>query len=311
MAEDIARPAELRQLRKPKPCPAALVDPSHVDGKPFTFSFAGGRHALIRSTFERLEAFLARTLYRPFMRFRPPSVDYVTVPLPCLPSHLDGVTIAHISDVHHSLLVSQDVIERTVALTNSLHPDVIVLTGDYVTNDATYAAGCARALSHLKAPLGVFAILGNHDYWTDPELIAGELRRQGITVLINEARELKPDLWLVGMDDIWSGRPDQAAAFAGVPDGAAVVMLAHEPDFADEAQGRPCTLQLSGHSHGGQIRLPFTDRPLLPYLAWKYYAGLRRVGDILVYTSRGVGTMQPPFLFTCRPEVGLLRLCAG
>ena len=311
MAEDTARPAARRPMRKPQPCPAALVDPSRGGGKPFTFSFSSGHHVRVRATMEWIETFLSRTLYRPFMHFRPPRVDYVTAPLPCLPPQLDGVTIAHISDIHHSLLVSQTVIERVVALTNSLQPDVIVLTGDYVTNDAGYATGCARALSQLHAPLGVFAVLGNHDYWTDPELIAAELRGQGITVLINEARELKPDLWLVGMDDIWSGQPDQAAAFEDVPPGAATILLANEPDFADQMQGRPCTLQLSGHSHGGQVRLPFTNRPVLPLLAWKYYAGLQRVGDVLVYTSRGVGTMQPPFIFTCKPEVALLRLCAG
>jgi hypothetical protein len=165
-------------------------------------------------------------------------------------------------------------------------------------------------LGKLRAARGVFAVLGNHEYWTDPLLIARLLRENGIDVLINESRLLAPNLWLAGMDDIWSGRPDLDKALANVPAGAATILLAHEPDFADQAQGRGNLLQLSGHSHGGQVRVPFSKRPFLPVLSWKYWAGLHRAGDVLVYTSRGVGTMQPPFLFTCRPEVALLRLCA-
>ncbi len=311
MAEETARRTTPAQMRSPQPCPAALVDPSASDTTPFTFSFSAGRHPRFSAFVERVESIFSRTLYRPFMRFSPPGVDRVAVPLAGLPPDLNGFTVAHLSDIHLSQNVPLAVIERIVALTNSVQPDVVVLTGDYVTKDMNLAGECARTLGKLCAGRGVFAVLGNHDYWTDPLLITRLLRQNGVTVLINESRLLAPNLWLAGMDDIWSGRPDLGKALARVPAGAATILLAHEPDFADQAQGWGSLLQLSGHSHGGQVCLPFSKRPILPFLSWKYYAGLHRAGDILVYTSRGVGTIQPPFLFTCRPEVALLTLCSA
>lgn len=311
MAEDSAHRAAPVQIRPPQPCPAALVDPSAPDAATLAFSFSLGSHPRFRAIMERVESILSRTLYRPFMRFAPPGVDRVVVPWAGLPPDLSGFTVAHLSDIHLSQNVPLPVIERIVALTNSLQPDVIVLTGDYLTTDVSFAGECARALGKLRATHGVFAVLGNHDYWTDPLLITRLLRENSVTVLINESRSLAPGLWLAGMDDIWSGRPDLDRTLAGVPAGAATILLAHEPDFADQAQRRGSLLQLSGHSHGGQVHMPFSKRPILPFLSWKYFAGLRRAGDVLVYTSKGVGTMQPPFLFTCRPEVGLLTLCAA
>jgi len=288
--------------------PAALVNPTHRDGQVFTFSFAIGHHPIIRAFMEFLDEVLVHTFYRPFMRFMPIKVEHVYVPInPLLPA-LHNLTMVQISDIHHSRFVPLRIIEQAVAVANSLHPNVVFLTGDFVSNDITYAPACARALGRLQAPLGVYAILGNHDYWTDPARVTHELRMNGITVLINEAHHLTDELWVVGIDDAWAGQPDIEKAMNGVPRGAAIILLAHEPDFADQAQGRGFLLQLSGHSHGGQIRFPFTHRPVLPFLAWKYYVGLRRVGDLLVYTSQGLGTMQPPFIFTCRPQIDVLRL---
>jgi uncharacterized protein len=255
-----------------------------------------------------LEALLTRTLYRPLMRFMPPTVERVVVAAPALPPALDGFTVAQLSDIHHSRVVPLPVIEQWVALTNSLKPDAVFLTGDFVTNDVSYMAACARALARLAAPRGVYAILGNHDYWTDPLEVTRQLRNNGIIVLINSACPLAENLWVAGVDDVWSGEANLEKTLQAVPPGAATILLAHEPDFADQAQGRGFVIQLSGHSHGGQVRVPFTNRPVLPFLAWKYYAGMRTVGDLPVYTSRGMGTMQPPFIFRCRPEVALLRL---
>jgi hypothetical protein len=280
-------------------------------GKPFTFSFSSGTHLIVRQTMETMDAILMRTLYRPFMRFMPLRVVHVSVPVTGLPSSLHGLKIAQISDIHHSQAVPLSIVEQAVAAVNGLQPDVVFLTGDVVTNDVSYAAAAARVLAALCAPLGVFAILGNHDHWTDPAEVTAQLRANGITVLVNEARQITEGLWVAGMDDIWSGQPDLEGTMAAVPGDATTILLAHEPDFADQAQGRGIALQLSGHSHGGQVRLPFTSRPVLPTLAWKYYSGLQCVGDMWVYTNGGLGTMLPPFIFTCRPEVALLRLVAA
>ena len=293
---------------KPPVRPAALVNPATPGDNVFTFSFSSGRHATIRKTLDALEAILSRTLYRPLMRFHPVTVEHVALRVKSLPPELDSFTAVQISDIHHSQIVPLRVVEEAVRVANSLSPQAVFLTGDFVSNDAGYAAGCAQALGQLQAPLGRYAILGNHDYWTDPAEITRRLEDNGITVLINAACELASHLWLVGLDDAWSGHPDIDTALQGVPAGASAIVLAHEPDVADQLLGRGLTVQLSGHSHGGQVRLPFTNRPVLPFLAWKYYSHLRQAGDLPVYTSAGLGTMQPPFIFNCRPQITSLRL---
>jgi uncharacterized protein len=293
---------------KPQAQPAALVNPARPDESVFTFSFSSGRHATIRRTLDRLETVLSRTVYRPFMRFQPVSVDHVVLQVPSLANDLDSFHAVQISDIHHSQIVPLRVVDEAVRVANGLSPQAVFLTGDFVSNDASYAAACAKALGQLRAPLGVYAILGNHDYWTDPLEITRCLIDNGIVMLINTARQLSGNLWLAGLDDAWSGQPDIDKALEDIPAGSATIVLAHEPDVADRLQGQGLALQLSGHSHGGQVRLPFTDRPVLPFLAWKYYAHLHCVGDLPVYTSAGLGTIQPPFIFNCRPQITSLLL---
>ena len=245
----------------------------------------------------------------------------VDVPIRGLPTPLQGFTIAQLSDFHVGPHVKAEDVHRAVEIANKLAPDLVVLTGDYVSGSAEHSAACARQLAALKAAHGVHAILGNHDFWTDADVVAAILRQAGLDVLRNEHRRLRVDgadpstrsghsLWLVGIEDVWSGKPDLEAALDGVPQGAPTVLLAHEPDSADQAAGQNITLQLSGHSHGGQVRLPFVGALILPYLARKYPYGLRRVGEMWLYTNRGVGLIAPPVRFLCRPEITLLRLKA-
>jgi len=155
----------------------------------------------------------------------------------------------------------------------------------------------------------VLACLGNHDHWTDADAVAGALSDAGLTMLRNAAREVADGLWVAAVDDVWEQQADLGKALEGAPAGAIIVLLAHEPDYADEvaADGR-VSLQLSGHSHGGQVRLPFIGAPFLPYLGRKYPAGLYRVGGMWLYVNRGVGLISPAVRFNCRPEVTLLTL---
>jgi predicted MPP superfamily phosphohydrolase len=237
----------------------------------------------------------------------------VDIPIRGLPTSLQGFTIAQLSDFHVGPHVKAEDVQQAVEITNKLSPDLVVLTGDYVFESAQHSAACAGELAALKAKHGVYAILGNHDFWTDAAVVAASLRQAGLDVLCNEHRQLQrsgADLWLVGIEDVWSGKPDLQAALEGVPQGAPTVLLAHEPDFADQVTGHNITLQLSGHSHGGQVRLPFVGAPILPYLAHKYPYGLRRVGEMWLYTNRGIGLIAPPVRFLCRPEITLLRLQA-
>lgn len=272
------------------------------------FSIELGRRTLLGKLVGTTERILTRTLFRPFMRYLPPVVERLTIPVTGLPAALEGFTFVQLSDFHHSQIVPLRVIEQTVEATNRLNAQAVFLTGDFVTSGTRYVAGVALALSRLRARRGVYAILGNHDYWSAADEVTKQLRERGIAVLLNEARAVTPDLWVAGVDDAWSGHPDLDAALQAVPPGKTTILLAHEPDFADQAQGRGLALQLSGHSHGGQVRLPIINRPLLPYLSWKYYAGLQQAGDLPVYINRGLGAIHPPLLFTCRPEISLFRL---
>jgi predicted MPP superfamily phosphohydrolase len=251
-----------------------------------------------------------------------PVVERVEVVLRRLPRELDGLTIAHLSDFHYDSAASAGVIRTAVEITHRLAPDVVVLTGDYVTlspfqsrsRAAEHSKPCAQLLGDLHAPMGVFGVLGNHDYATEPRLVTRSLEAHGITVLRNFNLRIERSgarLWIAGVDDVLGGGARLDQALQGIPRDEATVLLAHEPDYADTVISSAVDLQLSGHSHGGQVRLPLVGAPFLPYLARKYPWGLRQLDRLKLYTNRGVGTIFPPVRFNCPPEVTLLTLRAG
>ncbi len=247
-----------------------------------------------------------------------PTVKRVEVFLRRLPAELDGLTVAHLSDFHYDAY-AVEVIREAVQRTNDLNPDLIVLTGDFVTVPfigktrlaADDALPCAQILGGLQAPLGIFAVLGNHDFNTDPQRVAHALVSRGIVVLRNFNVEVEHNgvkLWLAGVDDVLHRGADLKKAMSGIPSGDTCILLAHEPDFADIASGYPIDLQLSGHSHGGQVRLPLLGTPYLPVMARKYPCGLRQVGSMALYTNCGIGTIFLPVRFDTPPEITLLTL---
>jgi predicted MPP superfamily phosphohydrolase len=157
----------------------------------------------------------------------------------------------------------------------------------------------------------VYAILGNHDHWTDADEVARALQTQPITVLRNAAIPIDRGgarLWIAGVDDVWERHADLDQALRLVPADQATILLAHEPDYADLAAQYSVDLQLSGHSHGGQVQLPFFGSPILPYLGRKYPRGLYQIGSLQLYTNRGLGVVSPPVRFNCRPEITLFTL---
>jgi hypothetical protein len=246
-----------------------------------------------------------------------PRVVRVSVSPAGLPPALDGYTICQLSDLHRGLLVAESFLHRAVELANSLQPDLTVVTGDFVSDRAHFAMSCGAALSRLRARDGIFGVLGNHDYWNDdPEAVSATVQRSGIQLLTNRSVSLRHRgvSWsLCGVDDWWAGRPDLDAALSDVPGNAFKVLLCHEPDPADEAALRGIPLQLSGHTHGGQVLLP-GRRPLVtPDFGHKYPVGLRRVAGSLtqVYTNTGLGVIFPPIRINCPPEVTLITLRAG
>jgi predicted MPP superfamily phosphohydrolase len=238
-------------------------------------------------------------------------IERASLAFPDLPAGLDGLRLVQLSDLHRSRVVAQAEIERAVAWANRLHPELVLLTGDYVTRGIRYAEPCAAALAALQAPLGRYAVLGNHDHWVSAERVAGALRDAGLTVLRNRAAPVRrggADLWLIGVDDALVRLDDVGTALQGVPAGAFKLALMHEPDRADEIARHPVQLQLAGHSHGGQVRLPGIGPLLLPTLGRKYPMGLRRVGALQLYTNRGVGRIAPAVRFHCPPEITLITL---
>jgi predicted MPP superfamily phosphohydrolase len=167
-------------------------------------------------------------------------------------------------------------------------------------------------LASLNAKYGIFAVLGNHDLWTDAVVVRAGLEREGVPVLVNQGVTLsvgRDNIYLAGLDDAWSGQPDLSAALDGSATDIPVILLAHEPDVADiSALDGRVSLQLSGHSHGGQVRLPGVGAPILPYLGQKYEQGVYRVNNMWVYTNRGLGVIPPPVRLNCPPEITEITL---
>ena len=247
----------------------------------------------------------------------------IEIPLHRLPHQFDGFTIVQLSDFHYEEEFSAIPIRRSVDLVNSLHPDLVVFTGDFVTapmfrfgrHAALVAANavfpCAAVLSGIKAPMGSFAILGNHDAYSNPALVATGLRSHGIPLLKNSCVPIERDgarFWLAGIDDALEGQPDLGAAIKKIPQGEPIILLAHEPDFADEAALTPVDLQLSGHSHGGQIWIPGIGAPWLPSLARNYPRGFYKIENMVLYTNIGIGTIRAPIRINCIPEVTHITL---
>lgn len=242
-------------------------------------------------------------------------VSRVTLALPRLPAVFDGLRLAHLTDLHLDDWMTDDRLASIVDLTNRAVPDAVLLTGDYITGIPdleTRLPALTEGLARLTAPLGVYAVLGNHDHWTDARAVRHALEAAGARELRNRAHRLERaghSLYLCGVDDYWERHADLDRVMDGLPEAACAILLAHEPDYADisAATGR-FDLQLSGHSHGGQVALPLVGPVILPTYAEKYPSGLYRVGRMWQYTSRGLGMVAPRVRFNCRPELALLTL---
>lgn len=244
-----------------------------------------------------------------------PVIDRVPISINNLHPALEGFTVLQITDLHLYPLTQPALIEKTVIMANELKPDLVVLTGDYVWQDLEAIHELAPILSGLNARYGVFSTLGNHDYWLDADVITAAMESAGLPVLINQGHSIQHgngSIYLAGLDDGWSGNPDLNATLDGAASNEPIVLLCHEPDLADQyaLDGR-IDLQLSGHSHGGQIRLPGIGALILPYLGRKYDLGLYKVNDMQLYTNRGLGVISEPVRFNCPPEISQFVLNAA
>ncbi len=238
-------------------------------------------------------------------------VEHVQIQANNIKTALEGFKIVQLSDFHLYPYTQLDFVQEAVTITNSLQPDLIVLTGDYVLQTAEAIFEIAPVLASLNAKYGVFSILGNHDLWTDAEIVRLGLKEQRLPLLENEGIGLTvngENVYLAGVDDGWGGQPDLSLALAKMPSEALTILLAHEPDLADQFSMNPrVSIQLSGHSHGGQVRLPLIGAPILPYLGQKYDQGLYKVKDMWLYTTRGIGLITP-IRINCPPEITEITL---
>ncbi|MEH2038845.1 metallophosphoesterase [Nostoc sp.] len=265
----------------------------------------------------------------------PLSTEALTVNIAGLPASLQGKKLVQLSDFHYDgLRLSAEMLEKAIAVTNEAKPDLILLTGDYVTDDPTPIHQLVLRLKHLQSRSGIYAILGNHDIYKHAKAEVTEaLTSIGIHVLWNEiAYPLGKELPLVGLADYWSREFHPAPVMNQLNPDTPCIVLSHNPDTAEILQTWRVDLQLSGHTHGGQIviprigpaalfyeklvkKIPRKVRRRFPFLEvnvsvvnhWEWAQGLHRLGKNQLYVNRGLGTYLPGRLF-CRPEVTIITL---
>jgi len=244
----------------------------------------------------------------------------IDLALPRLPAAFSGFRILQLSDIHIGGWMNRERLKHIVDVIQSQKADLIVMTGDYVLGHAwtehleQVADDFILEISRLTQDHEVLAVLGNHDHWTDALRVRDMLTHSGVIELNNKVYSLRRDvaeLHIAGVDDIWEQKDRLDDVHRILPETGAAILLAHEPDFADKsARNGRFDLQLSGHSHGGQVVIPFWGPPILPYLGQKYPSGLYKVRDMWQYTNRGVGMIEPSVRFNCRPEITIFTLHA-
>jgi predicted MPP superfamily phosphohydrolase len=254
-------------------------------------------------------------------------VKPVDIHIPSLPPAFDGLNVVQLSDIHLDEFTEPFMLRQAVDRINRLQPDIVLLTGDYVSFEITSRDYCLRAAWHCARMLDElqckqrYAILGNHDLWLDRDEVTAALKANGMTVLTNAHLPLERGgsrVWLVGLDDPVCGKPDPEKAIPGRIRNVAsepVIVMCHAPDYADEFLDHPAAksidLMLSGHTHGGQVRLPFIGPLDLPPGGRRYVEGWFRLQDMQLYVNRGIGTVGVPFRFDCPPEITSITLRAG
>jgi uncharacterized protein len=241
-------------------------------------------------------------------------ITQIEVKLPKLDQAFAGYRIVQITDLHAGDGINRANLERVVETVNAQNPDLIVITGDHVSRKPKQHIELLDTLAKLHPRDRTISVLGNHDVYNDPAPIRQAIHQAGITLLDNSVYTLRrgdATLHIAGVGDVFAQEAKLDQVLAQLPQTGAAIMLAHEPDFADDtaATGR-FGLQLSGHSHGGQIRIPFYDG-YLPEYARKYPLGRYQVGSMTQYTNRGIGMIKLYARFNCRPEISVFKLVAG
>lgn len=246
------------------------------------------------------------------------TVETIRLPLRHLPDVFSGIRVALISDIHMGGWMNRERLQSVATWLLNEQPDVLLNTGDFLIGRG-FTQRTQQWLDALTAVLGPvasaipsFAVLGNHDYWTDARAVRAMLSASGITDLTNTVFTLERQgqmLHLCGVDDVRAGVVRLEDVTAQLNNHGAAILLAHEPDFADvSAATGKFDLQVSGHTHGGQIVLPLIGAPILPKLGEKYPCGLYKIGEMFQYTNRGLGAGHIPIRWNCPPEITIFIL---
>jgi uncharacterized protein len=260
-------------------------------------------------------ALLGGLLYAREVETRRVEIKRLALTLPRLSPEFDGYRLVQIGDIHLDDWTRPERLIGVVEKVNEQRPDLVAITGDFASYSAREldTQRLTDALRLLSARDGCVAVLGNHDYLTGVELVRRCISAGGVTELNNDVRTLKRGdaaLHVAGIDDVMEGKSRLDVVLGKLPENTgAAILLAHEPDFADvsAATGR-FDLQLSGHSHGGQIGVPLLRRLVLPPFSQRYTSGLHEVGSMIQYTNRGLGFVHLRARFLCRPEITVLTL---
>jgi uncharacterized protein len=241
-------------------------------------------------------------------------IERQTIHLRRLPACFDGFKVVLLSDLHIYPFTTVELINEAIRLTNSVRPDLVLFAGDFVYKSPEAVFDLVPLLEKLNPAKGVFAVLGNHDRRVAPKIVSEALAKGGVELLNNRGIELQiasESIYLAGIDSFLAGTPRPSEAFSARRGTVCSIALVHEPDSIRELCAEvPVDLQLSGHSHGGQVRFPGFGALVLPQLGKIYDLGLYAVGHAQIYTTRGIGTVYLPIRFNCPPEVTAITLCA-
>lgn len=244
-----------------------------------------------------------------------PQLERIDLPVPEHAAQLAGMRIGFITDTHVGPFVAIADLQRALDLVRGEAPDLILLGGDYISESPRYAPETASAIADLlsSAPLGGFGVIGNHDLSVSRTRVQEALATVGIPVLRNQTTVVTyrgTALAIAGIDETLLGDPQPQDTIAQAPRDVPVLALWHEPQFAEQAADFGAFAQLSGHTHGGQIRLPGIGPVGLPIHGKRHVIGMGRAHGMPIYTSRGVGVYRPPARFNCPPEVTIITLVA-
>jgi len=241
-----------------------------------------------------------------------PIIERIDLKLNSLPDTLIGLKIVQISDLHTNQFIGQKDVERVAERVNREEPDIVLITGDFVSNSPKYIPICAAGLKDITAKYGLFGCLGNHDYYTDPVGVRNHMEAIGINLLVNSSEILlirKTKITIAGIDDLWVGKPDYDATLRDTDISSPIILMSHNPDAFPTIAGYDVDLTLSGHTHGGQIGLRLLGNHYsFVNLVTPFVMGEFSKGNSKLYVNRGIGTVGPPLRLNAPPEISVITL---